>query len=197
MTDFFLFIVTAVTALAVENAVFARALGLGRETMFMNSARSGILLGGVLTWMCVLSSLFVALVNFLIAGSAYIVMIRPMAYLAGIVAVYLLTALTIHKGLAAYRERLMQTLPISTFNTALFGAFYISASQTFNFFQTTGYALGTGAGYTAALLITYFARKRLAISPIPRSFRGLPVLLIYLGLISLAVYGLIGQRLPT
>ena len=81
--------------------------------------------------------------------------------------------------------------------SALFGALYVTAYQEFHFFRITGYALGSGLGYTLALVIIYFARKRLAISPVPRSFRGLPILLIYLGLISLALYGLIGHRLPT
>jgi len=198
----FVFFATAVTAMAVENPVFARSLGVGRETIFMKSPMAGILLGGTLTWMVTVSSLFVAAVNFLAVGSPHASTIRPIAYLFGVGVVYLVTAKAILPNLkfaiiSEFQDEKQRLLPLATFNSALFGAFYISVSQNFDFFQTAGYSLGTGAGYTIAILVIYFARKRLAISPVPRSFRGLPVLLVYMGLISLALYGLIGRVLPT
>ena len=195
----YIFLATAVTALAVENPVFARALGLGRDTMFMKTPMSGILLGGALTWMTTVSSLFVALFNFALAGTSHAAITRPLLYLAGVALVYAITAkeLLPRIKLPDYRRKLQEALPVATFNTALFGAFYISVTQNFGAFQTVGYALGTGAGYTVAILAIYFARKRLSVSPVPRSFRGLPILLVYLGLISLALYGLIGRVLPT
>ena len=199
MSPVFLFLSTAVTALAVENPVFARALGLERETMFMKSARAGILLGVTLTWMTTASSLFVSVINHLLLGAGPVTVIRPLLYLLGVAVVHVVTvkAILMIGFLSAYKSRVEEALPVATFNTALFGAFYISVSQNFGLIQTIGYALGTGAGYTAAILIIYFARKRLALSPVPRSFRGLPILLVYLGLISLALYGIIGRVLPT
>ena len=202
MSPIYLFLSTAVTALAVENPVFARALGLERETMFMKSARAGILLGVALTWMTTASSLFVVVVNhlLLVLGAGQITLIRPLLYLLGVVIVHILTVRVILQMIgffAPYKSRLEEALPVATFNTALFGAFYISVSQNFGFLQTIGYALGTGVGYTIAILIIYFARKRLALCPVPRSFRGLPILLVYLGLMSLALYGIIGRALPT
>ena len=84
-----------------------------------------------------------------------------------------------------------------SFNTALFGSFFVSASQNHSVMQTVGYAFGTGLGCTAAMMVIYYARKRLVICPVPRSFRGMPILLIYLGLLSLAIYGLLGHGLPS
>jgi len=197
MSPLYLFLATAVTAMAVENPAFARALGLGRESMFMKSPMSGIILGGALTWMVVASSLLVVFSNTLLAGTAYIALTRPIAYLIGVAAVYALTHQFLLQKMPEQGKQMREILPLATFNTALFGAFYIAVSQNLDNFATIGYALGTGVGYTAAILAIYFARKRLAISPVPRSFRGLPVLLIYMGLVSLALYGLIGRVLPT
>ena len=63
--------------------------------------------------------------------------------------------------------------------------------------KTCGFAFGSGAGYTLALLLISEGRKRIALSDVPRAFRGLPVALIYIGILSLAIYGLIGHQLPT
>lgn len=196
MDNLMIFWTSALTALAVENAVFARALGLNKTTLFLKSPHMGILYGGILTWIVTISALPVAAVNAILEGSPYIPFVRAPLYFVCVAAVYLLTRFGSKRLLPGRHRAIRAALPVSTFNSALFGALHVSAYQNFGFLQTTGYALGAGIGYTAALLVVYYARKRLAISPVPRPFRGLPVLLLYIGLLSLAIYGLIGHMLP-
>lgn len=190
------FFITVLTALAGENAILGRALGLSKPLLFLKSPRMGILYGGLLTWTATLSAVLVSGVNRLLEDASYIPFIRAPLYFLCVAIVYLLTFFLTRRYLPRTHVSIRQALPISTFNTALFGALYMSAIRSFEFFRTVGYALGAGIGYTLALLVIYYARKRLAISPIPRSFRGLPILLVYLGLLSLAVCGLIGHALP-
>lgn len=196
MEAILLFFTAAVTAFAVENPVFARGLGISRDTLFINRPSVGILYGVVLTWLVTLSSVFAALVNLLIPGAANSAWGAP-SYFAGVALVYVGTYVYASRRSAALFRQICRALPLSTFNSALFGAFYIASTRAYGVSQTIGAALGTGVGYTAALMIVYYARKRLAISPIPRSFRGLPALLIYIGFLSLAIYGLIGHGLPS
>lgn len=190
-----LFFVTLLTALAAENAIFGRALGLSRPLLFLKSPRMGILYGTLLTWVGTVSSIFVAGINFFLEGNPYIPFVRAPLYFLSVALVYFAT----YFGTQKYRPGLFAIIhgafPLSVFNSALFGALYVSSSQNYGFLQTVSYALGSGIGYTLALLIIYYARKRLAISPVPRSFRGLPILLVYIGLLSLAIYGLIGHGL--
>ena len=47
MDSLAIFITSAITALSVENAVFARALGLSRDTMFMRSVKDGVIFGWI------------------------------------------------------------------------------------------------------------------------------------------------------
>lgn len=196
--NFVLFFTMAATALAMENALFFRVLGLNKYVLFLNSPKMGILYGGVFTVVLMLSSLLVSGVNAVVRDNPVAVAyLRAPAYFICVVAVYIAVYLLTRKFLPAVFEKIKDILPLSTFNTALFGVFYTSAYSSFNIVQTTGYALGAGVGYTLAVLLLYHARKRLAMSPVPRSFRGLPVLLVYIGLLSLALYGLIGHGLPT
>lgn len=197
MENFTLFFVAALTALAVENAIFTRSLGLSKAVLFINSPTTGILYGALFTWNALLSSLLVSGLNLLLVGNPYVSALRFPGYLVCVSLVYICTYLYTKYRMDPLFQIIHRALPISTFNSALFGAFYVSATQSHDIFQTVGYALGTGVGYTIAILVIYYARKRLAISPIPRSFRGLPVLLVYIGLLSLALYGLIGHGLPT
>lgn len=196
MENILLFITAALTAFAAQNAIFARALGVQKSTLFLKNPRAGILYGGLLTWTATLSAVLVSGVNALVMDSRYIPFIRAPLYLLSICLVYALTYQLTKKKAPRLHLQIRSALPVSTFNSALFGAMFVSASQGYTFSQTVGYALGAGVGYTVALLVIYYARKRLAISPVPRSFRGLPILLLYIGLLSLAIYGLIGHGLP-
>ena len=48
-----------------------------------------------------------------------------------------------------------------------------------------------------AVIIVGYGLTRLEYCRVPKIFRGVPIALIYLGLLSLAFYGLIGHQLPT
>jgi len=193
----YLFFTAALTALAVENAIFARSLGLSKMVLTINRPQTGILYGALLTWMVTLSSMLVVVVNRLMEGVPGATLLSMPGYLLCVCVAFVGTYFITKYKFPGIFVLIRLQLPVSTFNSALFGAFYVSAIQNFGFFQTVGYALGTGVGYTLAILIIYYARKRLAISPVPRSFRGLPVLMVYIGLLSLAIYGLIGHGLPS
>ena len=196
LENFTLFFITALTALAVENTVFARGLGLNKWGLFINGPKTGILYGMLLTWLLTVSSVFAAGINYIMQDSPYIMYLRAPLYFICVSGVYIGTYMLAGVKSMRYTRAMKQALPGCAFSSALFGTLYVTSGSR-NFFEITGYALGAGIGYTLAILIIYYARKRLAISPVSRSFRGLPILLMYIGLLSLALYGLIGHGLPT
>ena len=69
-------------------------------------------------------------------------------------------------------------------------------STTSQFFSFFGYCLGAGVGFTAALLILWSVRSRLSLTRIPKIFRGFPITFLCLGILSLALFGLLGNQLP-
>ena len=50
-----------------------------------------------------------------------------------------------------------------------------------------------GLGYLLAVLLVTEARHRLRSRAIPSAFRGLPVTLVYIGVLALAIYGFTGH----
>ena len=53
--------------------------------------------------------------------------------------------------------------------------------------------LGSGLGYVLAVLLVTEARHRLRSKAIPEAFRGLPITLVYIGVLALAIYGFTGH----
>ena len=50
-----------------------------------------------------------------------------------------------------------------------------------------------GVGYLVAVFIVDEGRRRLRSKDVPSIFQGLPASLIYIGILSLAIYGLLGH----
>ena len=55
------------------------------------------------------------------------------------------------------------------------------------------FGLGSGLGYVLAVLLVTEARHRLRSKAIPKAFRGLPITLVYIGVLALAIYGFTGH----
>ena len=73
----------------------------------------------------------------------------------------------------------------------MLGTLLVAASQNYNLLQSIGFGFGSGVGYLVAVLVVDEGR-RLRSKDIPHIFRGLPSVLIYIGILSLAIYGLVG-----
>ena len=71
----------------------------------------------------------------------------------------------------------------------------VVAVQNFNLAQHLGFALGSGVGYMASVLLVVEGQRKLSRRSVPAAFRGLPIMLIYIGILALAVYGFTGHSL--
>ena len=56
-----------------------------------------------------------------------------------------------------------------------------------------GVALGSGVGYVLAVQVVLEGQRKLDSEKVPGIFRGLPVALLYIGILALAIYGFTGH----
>ena len=56
-----------------------------------------------------------------------------------------------------------------------------------------GFAIGSGLGYVLAVQVVAEGQRKLDHARVPEMFRGLPVTLLYIGILALAIYGLTGH----
>ena len=54
----------------------------------------------------------------------------------------------------------------------------------------------SGLGYGFAVLIVAEGERKMNNRKVPSTFRGLPIKLIYIGILALAIYGLTGHMVP-
>lgn len=92
-------------------------------------------------------------------------------------------------------REIVAVLPMATFNTCILGTLFISTIQSFSLVQTMGFALGSGVGYVLAVQVVTEGQRKLQSDAVPATFRGLPITLLYIGILALAIYGFTGHML--
>lgn len=195
------FLIVMLTAIVLQNAVFTRGLGANRGTFTLSSPRKILLFGAALSFVTFFSSVLAWPINNLLREKQELPEGRLyLRYLWVIVCICIVFSL-MYLLTKAYMPRLHYYLrPMmfsASFNSVALGSILIAFSESYGFVKTLGFALGSGIGCTLAFLLVYEGRRRLILSDVPKSFRGLPILLLYIGIFSLAIYGLIGHQLPT
>ena len=181
----------ALLAVFAQNAVFTRALGVSRLVQLVGDDRtSSWLFGMQLCITQIMVTPFAWYAGSRIAPLANRAQLRPLVYIASIAVVCLLehAVLWLAKGLP-HRSALLRIVPLAGLNSCVLGTVLVERTQSFTLGQSLGFGLGSGLGY---VLVTE-ARHRLRSKAIPEAFRGLPITLVYIGVLALAIYGFTGH----
>ena len=186
----------ALLAIFAQNAVFTRALGVSRMVQLVGDDRTSSALFGMM--LCITQVLVAPAAFF--AGRWFIApldnraQLRPLVYIASIAVVCLAEHLVLWllRSLPR-RSQLLRIVPLAALNSGVLGTVLVERTQTFTLGQSLGFGLGSGRGYVLAVLLVTEARHRLRSKAIPKAFRGLPITLVYIGVLALAIYGFTGH----
>ena len=187
----------ALVAIFLENTILTRALGTSTALLIVRKKHNFFLFGVILTIITSLSAIIVWLLNPLIADYPYKYYIRPLLYVTVIGVAYVVTLIFTNRVLKKSRKQILPMIHLAAFNCAVLGALLLGMQDdTISFAGFLGFGLGTGIGFILANFLIMIAYTRLNSSRVPKAFRGFPAMLLYIGILSLAFYGLIGHELP-
>ncbi len=184
----------AVLAIFAQNAVFTRSLGVSRLVQLVGDERTSSWWFALM--LCITQVLVAPLAYFagsFIAPLPNRAQLRPMMYLTCIAAVCLFELLVLKLAKGPRSGQLIRILPVAAVNSGVLGTVLVERTQSFTLEQSLGFGLGSGLGYLLAVMLVTEAQNRLRSRAIPEAFRGLPVTLIYIGVLALAIYGFTGH----
>lgn len=191
--DFFVYMLLA---LCVENLLFTRGLGIGKTMMIVRKPAHLFSFAWVLSVVMVITTCLSWGIYRLLKNVGFLYAFYPLIYLICVSLVFIpMTAYYQHFKPQQY-EQMKRVLRLASFNTAVIGASLITMQGILTFVHALGFAVGSAIGFTIALLLVGEGQKTLSLREIPRAFQGLPITLLYIGILSLAFYGLIGHQLP-
>ena len=182
----------ALIAIFAENIIFSR--GIGVSSMFAASKNKSELFGFgvIITFITTVSSIIAYFIG-LKPGendSSYIYM--PLIYVLIIGVVYIITLLVVWRVAHKLFLEIKKFVHLSAFNCAVLGALFIHYYTKSTLLEYIGFGLGTGIGFILATYLLSIGYKKLNSNAIPDAFKGFPVMMIYVGILSMAFYGISG-----
>ena len=184
----------AVLAIFAQNAIFTRGLGVSRLVQLVGDKRTSSWWFALM--LCITQVLVAPLAFYagrLLAPLPNRAQLRPVVYLVCIAVVCLFELVVLKLAKGPRSGQLIRILPIAAVNSGVLGTVLVERTQSFTLEQSIGLGLGSGLGYLLAVMLVTEAQNRLRSRAIPEAFRGLPVTLIYIGVLALAIYGFTGH----
>jgi Na+-transporting NADH:ubiquinone oxidoreductase subunit E/electron transport complex protein RnfA len=184
----------ALLAIFAQNAIFSRGLGVSRLVQLVGDSKTSSWLFGIL--LCVTQLSLAPLAWYagnLVASLSFRASIRPLVYLACTCIVCFAERLVLQIPFIPKRTQFIRILPAAALNSCVLGTALVARTQSFTLPQAMGFGLGSGLGYILAVMLVTEAQRRLRSEAIPKAFRGLPITLIYIGVLALAIYGFTGH----
>ncbi len=197
MSFIFQFLIMMLTALFVENIILTRAIGTSWMFYLIKNPKEIVRYTLLLTVVTTVSGLAgYPLLGFVQTGEYHHVLV-PMLYIGIMALVYVVVYFFMKKVWPKQYEHFGVNFGVAVFNCATLGSLLVPAGERLDLISTLGYGIGMSFGFGFATVMLGYGLSRLEYCRVPKIFRGVPIALIYLGLLSLAFYGLIGHKLPT
>ncbi len=115
-------------------------------------------------------------------------------YVMMILLIVLGTKTIVHKLFPLLIEKIDAVTPVLLINSILLAVIILQESQINSFIDSCLFGLGTGIGFLFLLLVVTCLRERIDNENVPEPFRGLPILLITIGMLSMGLMGLAGLQ---
>lgn len=183
----------ALTAAVIENLIFTRGMGWGE--IYSQVFTSGRLsTTAIIVFALTTVAAFSGWSGKKIVEEIYPVAshLRPPVYLL-IYIVLLLLFLVVWYVIPSLRNQHFPFHPVGAFGFLPLSVMLITGGSTFGLVECLVYGVFAGVGYLGAILLINSIYQFMELRRVPEAMRGTSVVLLYIGLISLALFGLLGH----
>ena len=179
-----------VSAMLVNNFTLAQFLGLCPFMGVSGRVETALRMGMANIFVLTITSLCAWFLNTFVLEHAPF--LRTIAFIVVIASLVQLVEMAIKKFSPTLFRQLGIFLPLITTNCAILGLAINQTNKGYGLFQGLAYAVGAGLGLTLALVLMASIREESELAPVPRIARGMGLVLIVAGSLSLAFMGFSG-----
>jgi len=183
-------LVIFVTSMLVSNFTLVLFLGICAFLGVTNRIDTALRLGVANTFVLLMTSLAVSLLNAWVLDAAPY--LRIIAFIVVIASLVQIVEMTIKKFSPALFRALGIYLPLITTNCAILALAIFQTNRGYGLLEGVVYSIGAGLGLTLALVLMASIREKLEFADLPAVARGTALVLIIAGALSLAFMGFAG-----
>ena len=189
------YIIIIVSAIFVNNIVLSQFLGVCPFLGVSNKLSTATGMSGAVCFVITLATLVTYLLNQYLLVPFGLEFLQTIAFILVIASLVQMVEIVLKKISPSLYQALGIFLPLITTNCAVLGVAITVVTKEFTFGaeshmlglgQAIVYALATSVGYGLAMVLFAGLREHLALNEVPKSFKGLPIALITVGILALA-----------
>lgn len=195
MSYFLQMVTVALTAIFIENTIFARAFGTSTLIVVSRNRKNIFGFGLCVTYITAVTGIVCYFIDKLTAENELNYIYKPFVYILSLGLVYIITLLCLWRFMNKVFGKMRKYVHISAFNCAVLGAMFLNSKYCTTLVEYIVHGIGVGLGFVFAVYLVAIVYDSLYSENVPYCFRGYPLVLLYIGILSMAFYGLLGHSL--
>lgn len=184
--------VILIAAIFTNNMILANFLGMCSFIAVSREIPTSLGLGQAVTFVLACTTIINYLIYHYVLVPLSLQYLRFIIFIVSIAAFVQLIEMIVERYLPTLYYALGIFLPLITVNCAILGVSLFMIIRDYNFLQSIAFSIGSGIGWTMAIVALAGIRQRIKNAPIPKGLQGPGITLIITGLMALAFVGFSG-----
>ncbi|MBR5748046.1 MAG: electron transport complex subunit RsxA [Prevotella sp.] len=186
------YILIFISAIFVNNIILSQFLGICPFLGVSKKVDTSLGMSAAVAFVMTLATIVTWLIQMYVLNPFGLQYLQTLAFILVIASLVQMVEIILKKVSPALYQALGIFLPLITTNCAVLGVAILVIQKDFNLLQSVVYALSTAIGFALALVVFAGLREQMELANIPKGMRGVAIVLVTAGLLSLAFMGFSG-----
>ena len=186
------YILIFISAIFVNNIVLSQFLGICPFLGVSKKVDTAMGMGAAVAFVLTLATIVTFLLQQYVLVPLHIEYLQTISFILVIASLVQMVEIILKKISPPLYQALGIFLPLITTNCAVLGVAILVIQKQFSLIESVVYAFSTAIGFALALIVFAGLREQLALTNVPKGMRGMSIVLITAGLLSLAFMGFSG-----
>lgn len=186
------YILIFISAIFVNNIVLSQFLGICPFLGVSKKVDTAMGMGAAVAFVLTLATIVTFLLQQFVLVPLHIEYLQTISFILVIASLVQMVEIILKKISPPLYQALGIFLPLITTNCAVLGVAILVIQKQFSLIESVVYAFSTAIGFALALIVFAGLREQLALTNVPKGMRGMSIVLITAGLLSLAFMGFSG-----
>lgn len=180
------YIAIFLTYVFINNFILVQFMGICPFIGVSKNSESAIGMGLAVTFVTGVTSAICWLVYYGILQPLHLEYLETVTFILVIASLVQLVEMVIRKISPSLYKALGIFLPLITTNCIVLGIALINITNNYNLLESFAAGVASGLGFTLAIILMSNIREKLDLTPVRKSFKGVPIAFITAGLMALA-----------
>lgn len=183
------YILIFISAIFVNNIILSQFLGICPFLGVSKKIDTALGMGMAVAFVLTLATIVTYLIQYGLLVPLGLQYLQTLAFILVIAALVQMVEIILRKVSPALYQALGIFLPLITTNCAVLGVAILVIQKNYTLAESIAYAFSTALGFALALTVFAGMREQMALVQIPKGMRGMAIVLVAAGLLSLAFMG--------